>query len=365
MAKKLSMITSGSNLPVANAGLKLSKIIDIEKIEEHEKFKNLYSIDENLVERIVQNIKENGFDKSQPVHIWISSDDNGISHNYLIDGYTRLQAARLANLVTVPYFEHNFDTFEEAYRYVLHLQIDRRNLSGADFLSNLRELMGSDYVKNFNGNKAEIIAEEMGVSKRTIERGLSVENNASDEQKERIKSGKATVNQIYNENHKKNKNNEEEKTNRHVAVENEDDISDTLSDNTGIPSGLNFSHTDGIERPNNKLSVKEDFEQTNERKNAYELGFIDGFLQSANYVLMQIFNKTDSEKIYTDIFCNEHNYEHFKHCKGNESKISYNYKKFRENLIKKQNIKDNNPLLLETLDNDTEEENDAFDLGFD
>ena len=42
MAKKLNIITAGGNLPFANNGLKLSENILVEKIEEHEKFKNLF-----------------------------------------------------------------------------------------------------------------------------------------------------------------------------------------------------------------------------------------------------------------------------------------------------------------------------------
>ena len=98
MAKTLSIVTNGNkgSLPVQNAGLKLSKIIAIEKIEEHEKFKALYSIDEDLLERIADSMKENEFDGSQPVHIWLCKDDDNTEHFYLIDGYTRVKAAKMA-----------------------------------------------------------------------------------------------------------------------------------------------------------------------------------------------------------------------------------------------------------------------------
>lgn len=69
MAKKLSIITAGGNLPFANNGLKLSENILIEKIEEHEKFKSLFSIDKTLLDRIASDIEKNSFDSSQPVHI--------------------------------------------------------------------------------------------------------------------------------------------------------------------------------------------------------------------------------------------------------------------------------------------------------
>lgn len=305
MAKKLSMMTNGgANLPVANAGLKLSKIIDINKIEEHEKFKSLYTINNELLERITKNMKEKGFDQSQPVHIWITTDDSGTEHFYLIDGYTRLTALRNAGFTTVPYFEHRFETFEDAYRYVLHLQIDRRNLSGQEFMQNLEILMGSDYVKNYEGNKAELIAKELDVSQRTVERALSVENNATEEQKARIASGEATINEIYKENHSPG---EKEKLNRHVSVQEEDDICDSLSDNSGIPSSLNFNHSDGIERPKPKTGDDTVFVTLEEKnlqvKTAYEEGLKKGSelaYEIYEYILSEIENGKSTDNLRND-----------------------------------------------------------------
>ncbi len=58
MAKKLNIITAGGNLPFANNGLKLSENILVEKIEEHEKFKNLFSIDKALLNRITVDMEK-------------------------------------------------------------------------------------------------------------------------------------------------------------------------------------------------------------------------------------------------------------------------------------------------------------------
>lgn len=133
MARKLSIITNGADgaLPVQNQGLRLSKIIATDRIEEHGRFRELYTVDDDLLERIVDDMRRNKFDASQPVHIWVQTDDSGTEHFYLIDGHTRLRAARIVGLTTVPYFEHHFTSFEEAHRYALHLQVDRRNLDGA------------------------------------------------------------------------------------------------------------------------------------------------------------------------------------------------------------------------------------------
>ena len=205
MAKKILVGGLTNNIPVANSGLKLSKNILIEKIEPHPKFKVLFNIEEELKNRISTDMNDNGYDASQPVHIWLTTDDDEITHYYLIDGYTRVEAAKQAGLKTIPYFEHKFETFEEAHRYVLHLQVDRRNLDGNTLLLNLKELMGSDFIQNVDGKKSDALAKELGVGSRTIEKAISVEKTATDEQKDRIEKGEATINQIYNENHPKKK----------------------------------------------------------------------------------------------------------------------------------------------------------------
>lgn len=351
MAKKLSIITNGMNggLPVQNQGLKLSKIIAVEKIEEHERFRELYSIDEDLLSRITEDMKSNKFDESQPVHIWLASED-GEEHFYLIDGYTRVRAAKSAGLLTVPYFEHHFDSFEEAHRYALHLQVDRRNLSGMDLLRNIEELMGSDYIKSMSGNKNAAVGELLGVSEKTVERANFVERNATDEQKAEIKSGETTINATYNdikesqfvEKHAsaeqkeriesgeatvediyaeiKNAQNQK-KSDRHETSDNGsdmdsfDDISDALEDNSDQPKGLVISdHSDHIERPTNRLSAEEDSERTRERHQAFELGYADGFVKAADYIFAEFFNGTAMKSIYEKIFCERKpDYELYNH----------------------------------------------------
>ena len=332
MAKKLSIITAGGNLPFANNGLKLSENILIEKIEEHEKFKSLFSIDKTLLDRIASDMEKNSFDSSQPVHIWVTKDDDGTEHNYLIDGYTRVAASKIAGIKMIPYFKHTFETFEEAHRYALHLQTDRRNLSGIDLLKNIRELMGSDYIQNIEGNKNEAIGKELGVSEKTVERANKVNSMASDEQIERIESGEASPNQIYNEIIEQETVDEEatdeqlnriesgeasikdickeikaekksRKSTKKKSTDKDDDISESLSTNEGTPAGLNFNHSDGIERPSYRLSPEEDSERTKERKAAYEAGLKKGSelaYEIYDFILSEIEKGKTSEEIRND-----------------------------------------------------------------
>ena len=374
MAKTLNIITNGNKggLPVQNQGLKLSKIIAVEKIEEHERFKELYSIDEDLLERITADMKENKFDASQPVHIWLQKDDDETEHFYLIDGYTRVKAARLAGLQTVPYFEHNFDSFEEAHRYALHLQVDRRNLSGMDLLHNIEELMGSEYIQNMKGNKNAAIGEMLGVSEKTIERAKFVEKNASEEQLEAIESGEATVHSTYDEIKAERK---KDKSDRHVSADDDsdemnsdsfddfDDISESLEDTSGEPKSIVIGdHSDHIERPTNKLDAETDSERTRERKKAYELGFIDGFVQAANYAIGK-FLEYDAAYVYDCIFCREPiQFSALNNLKNNANEVSDLHALRLQ--VKEMGVKDFNPLPLDLPPViETENGEQALDFG--
>ena len=151
MIKTLNMIEAGGNVPIADGRKKFSRMMLIEDIEEHPDFKALYKIDEGVLERIVKSMKESGFDESQPVHIWLTED----GHKYLIDGYTRFTASKKAGITSLPVYEHNFKSFDETYKYVLGLQVNRRNLDGDELLRNVAILSKCNFVKNSSGYKAE------------------------------------------------------------------------------------------------------------------------------------------------------------------------------------------------------------------
>lgn len=197
MIKTLNMIEAGANVPMADGGKKFSRMMLIEDIEEYPDFKALYKIDEGALERIIKSMKESGFDESQPVHIWLTED----GHKYLIDGYTKFTASKKAGIISLPVYEHNFKTFDETYKYVLGLQVNRRNLDGDELLRNVAILSKCDFVKNSSGYKADVIAKNLGVSKRTAERTLSLEKNADESLRKQIENNEITLNQAYEKLH--------------------------------------------------------------------------------------------------------------------------------------------------------------------
>lgn len=308
MAKRINILSAGGEIPFADNGLKLSKSIRISEIEYYDDFRSLFSIDDELLKRIVKSIKDNKYDNSQPVHIWIYTDENGITHKYLIDGHTRVKAAEEAGLETIPYYEHKFNSFEEAYKYVLGLQVNRRNLDGGELLRNISKLYGTDFIQNTEGKKSEAIAEILGKSDRTVEKGLYVIENADEETRAKIDSGKTTVNKAYKQLKAEEKAVATKQIKSNDGFEEDfdpfedgiDDLSESLNDNEGNPHGLNFNHSDGIERSDYKLTPEEDDERTRERRSAYLQGFSDGFYKALVFACAEISKGRTPEEVYKD-----------------------------------------------------------------
>jgi ParB family chromosome partitioning protein len=293
MAKKLLINQAGTQAAYADTGLKLSKLIPLEEIEMHEEFQKLFTIDENLLKRIIDSIIKGGYDNSQPVHIWNALDQKGNKHTYLIDGYTRFQAAKKSGLKAIPYFEHKFNDFDEAYKYVLGLQVNRRNLEGNELLKNINILMGTDFIQKTEGKKSEAIAEALDVSPRTVEKAMAVEKNK--EAKAKVEAGEMTVNQAYNEIKNKSKKTKKE--------------SEKIEDNSGNPGALNFNHSDGIERPVHSATEEDELDKWTKEKNiqveaakneGWEKGFADGFYKAICFVFGEIKKGRSLEDVAKD-----------------------------------------------------------------
>jgi ParB family chromosome partitioning protein len=87
----------------------------------------IFKIQKNMQHEILQKIKNLGFDKSQPLTIQKGT-------NVLLDGHTRLAAAKDAGLEEVPVVEMEFDDRKAAMMYTFERQALRRNLSASEIL---------------------------------------------------------------------------------------------------------------------------------------------------------------------------------------------------------------------------------------
>ena len=171
---------------------KTLKIKDIVLIPE---FQKLLVMEEDVLEKMKQSMKEEGFKSGHEIHIWKRGKEY-----ILIDGHTRKNAWESLGNKTIPCIIHNFASLEEAKTFAIKEQINRRNLSGQallDAVANFNFEKGKGNVVGEKGKASEIIAKQIGVSAKTVEKTRLVLKEASPEQLEAIKKDEISMNQVY------------------------------------------------------------------------------------------------------------------------------------------------------------------------
>ena len=170
---------------------KTLKISDIKLIPEFEK---MLAMDESVVVAMTESMRTEGFKPGHELHVWFHE-----GKFILIDGHTRRHCAMKAGLTSVPCIIHHFETVEEAKKYAIREQTDRRNLSDQEMA---KAYMALASMKDSDGKKAKSdaeIAAELQVSPRQIAKIKEVERKASAETLEAFKSGEISLNMAYNE----------------------------------------------------------------------------------------------------------------------------------------------------------------------
>lgn len=99
--------------------------VPIVQIKTDPSFSNLFEIKPEDLQKIIDNIQEYGFDESEPLKLW-----DGL----LVDGYTRLAAARECGLKTLPVVHLQFTDRNQAQLYAIHKQTLRRQLTDKELL---------------------------------------------------------------------------------------------------------------------------------------------------------------------------------------------------------------------------------------
>ncbi|WP_407427614.1 ParB/RepB/Spo0J family partition protein [Treponema sp.] len=179
---------------------KTLKIKDIVLIPE---FQKLLVMEEDVLEKMKQSMKEEGFKSGHEIHIWKRGKEF-----ILIDGHTRKCAWESLGNKTIPCIIHNFADIEEAKTFAIKEQINRRNLSGQallDAVANFNFEKGKGHTSGEKGKASEIIAKQIGVSTKTVEKTRVVLKEATPEQLEAIKKDELSMNQVFNQIRKKRK----------------------------------------------------------------------------------------------------------------------------------------------------------------
>lgn len=159
-------------------------------------FKALYVQEEDKVHNIAENMKANGFDKSQPIII--------LSDGTIVDGHSRFMAATEAGLTEVAVVVKEFESRNEVLLYMEHLQLDRRNLTEAEKLIHFEKLQRFKAQAKAKGEDVSLysdeeIAKKLDVSPRQVQKMKEVEKKATPEQLEAIRNGETTLNQVHKE----------------------------------------------------------------------------------------------------------------------------------------------------------------------
>lgn len=185
---------------------KTLKIKDIVLIPE---FQKLLVMEEDVLEKMKQSMKEEGFKSGHEIHIWKRGKEY-----ILIDGHTRKTAWESLGNKTIPCIIHNFASLEEAKTFAIKEQINRRNLSGQallDAVANFNFEKGKGHTSGEKGKASEIIAKQIGVSTKTVEKTRFVLKEATPEQLEAIKKDELSMNQVFNQIREKRKEENSEK----------------------------------------------------------------------------------------------------------------------------------------------------------
>lgn len=161
------------------------------------------------LDAIGESMRERGFDQAEPIVLW---SEEGV----LVDGHTRLAAAKQAGLDRVYVDERSFEDKRAALEYAIRRQRGRRNLTRQElsaFVARAVETLdrveprGGDRGNQYTGGKASRdalpeksaaeTAEKIGVSQATVERTRAVLASDDEDTKQALRSGETTVNGAY------------------------------------------------------------------------------------------------------------------------------------------------------------------------
>jgi ParB family chromosome partitioning protein len=167
-----------------------AKLVKIDDIRIDPEISKIFTRSDKIRDEIKAKIKQFGFDKSQPVTLWKGK-------NIIVDGHTRLEAARESKLDEIPAVEMEFETFDDAILYTFERQAIRRNLTPADILKAAQLIKGPKAMDG-TGRAADLLAKRLGVSPAIIYQARKIAKEASEEDLEAIQKGEKSIKAVYN-----------------------------------------------------------------------------------------------------------------------------------------------------------------------
>jgi ParB family chromosome partitioning protein len=176
-------------------------------------FRSLFPGNNGLTETIGNHMRKYGYDESQPIILWDRTEEEGRNALYVVDGHTRLVAAKQVGLSPVYVARVKFTDKEAALQYAIHNQRDRRNITDADILRCIEAVdqlkprggdrksekskTSSDAIDS--GKSAAKTAKIVGTSQSKVEKARSVLRHADEETQNDIRSGKKSIHRACQE----------------------------------------------------------------------------------------------------------------------------------------------------------------------
>ena len=250
------------------------KPINVTEIFENDKLCHIYPIADETLSKIVESMKSKDYDVAEPVTVWLNPEKNRYE---VIDGHTRLKAAKIVGFKTIPCVVKPFTTIEQAVEYAHHRQRDRRNLTPEELLYYATEKREH---KHGEGRDSDIKAKELGVSRSTIDRLKFIADNATPEQLEAYRKSEIAAQAL-----------EEEIKNKQFVEDNADEIEKDM-----IKAGL-ITPKEFVKDKKAKQAVSKDEPSVTDIdtesvevkiKTAYESGFKKG-LEKADFFVERLF----------------------------------------------------------------------------
>ena len=189
------------------------------RIKTRPPFNSLFPVDEKTVDAVAEHMRVNGYDQSQPIVLWKEKFAEGKHQAIIIDGHTRLLAAKKIGLSPVYVARVSFPSEEAALQYAVHNQRDRRNLNDADLI---RCIEAVDKRASWGGDRkseeakikssseplfssAKATAETVGTSETKVKKARTVLDHADDATKQAVRDGDKSIHRAYQETQEKRK----------------------------------------------------------------------------------------------------------------------------------------------------------------
>lgn len=168
-----------------------TKYLKTDEVRISEPFSSIFLVKQEVLTAITENMREHGYDTSCPIIIWKEKD-------ILIDGHTRLEAAKEAGIKEIPVFYASFDAEDDVIDYMNHTQFSRRNIDDAELIKLLIKALPKYEKKYGEGSKAEFLSNRFtGLSEAKAKQAIVVIEKGCQKDIDAIIAEETSIKAVY------------------------------------------------------------------------------------------------------------------------------------------------------------------------